>query len=87
MTHSKKGSHRKHHSMAPGLLRPEAQNRLRALGLDDVDELFRFRAGVGPFVSEGAVVALDLAVGQGPVGRVRLWVMPSSAQAAQFRDR
>jgi hypothetical protein len=48
MTHSKKGSHRKHHSMAPGLLCPEAQNRLEALGLDDVDELFRFRLGNEP---------------------------------------
>jgi hypothetical protein len=34
--------------MAPGPLCPEAQNRLEALGLDDVDELFRFQLGNEP---------------------------------------
>lgn len=45
MTHSKKGSHRKHHTTPLALLCSEAQERLRTLRLDDVDELFRFRLG------------------------------------------
>jgi hypothetical protein len=45
MFNSKKGSHRKHHPMQLGLLCSEARERLRALRLDDVDELFRFRLG------------------------------------------
>lgn len=48
MFNSKNGSHRKHHPMAPGLLCSEAQQRLRALRLDDLDELFRFRLGNKP---------------------------------------
>jgi len=48
MFNSKKGSHKKHHAMAPGDLCSEARNRLEALGLDDVDELFRFRLGNEP---------------------------------------
>jgi hypothetical protein len=87
MTHGKKGSHRKHHSMAPGLLCPEAGNRLEALGLDDVDELLRFRTGVGPFVGEGAVVALDLAGGLGPVGAGPLVGDAQFGAGGQFRDR
>jgi hypothetical protein len=48
MFNSKKGSHRKHHSMAPELLCPDAQRRLSVLRLDDVDEIFRFRLGNKP---------------------------------------
>jgi hypothetical protein len=45
MFNSRGGSHRKHHTMVPSILCPEAQKRLRELKLDDVDELFRFRLG------------------------------------------
>lgn len=48
MFNSKKGSHRKHHPMPPELLCVEAQRRLRALRLDDLDEMFRFRLGNKP---------------------------------------
>ena len=48
MSHSKKGSHRKHHHMAPELLCTEAQRRLGVLRLDDLDEVFRFRLGNKP---------------------------------------
>lgn len=47
ITSSKKGSHRKHHPIPLGRLCPEALRRLEELGLDDFDELFRFRVS-GP---------------------------------------
>ena len=45
LTSSKRGSHRKHHSMPAEHLCVEAQRRLQELNLDDFAELFRFRLG------------------------------------------
>lgn len=43
LTGSRSGSHRKHHSIPLEALCSEAQRRLQELGLDEFDELFRFR--------------------------------------------
>lgn len=39
-------------------------------------------ANIGPFAVQGQIQPLDLAVGLGPVGRVRLWATPAPARTS-----